>query len=94
MANAAAWSLGQFGRRAEAAGPSLVWLLRKGILHCEESTLNDILDALRFVTDRPDAVIRETLAERDAETCERAVNLLKERQIDAQSEQTSGQGTD
>ena len=84
VANAAAWSLGQFGHQAAAAGPPLVWLLRKGILHCDESTLNDILDALRFVTDHPEDVIRETLADRDAETCRRAIDLLKERQIDTQ----------
>ncbi len=73
VANAAAWSLGQFGQKAEDAGPAIVRLLRRGILHCEEGTLNDILDALLSVTSHPEEVIMETLLNRDAETCELAL---------------------
>jgi hypothetical protein len=83
VANAAAWSLGQFGLQSEEAGPAITRLLRRGILHCEESTLGDILDALLAVTNHPEEVIMETLLERDAETCSRALDLLKERQIDS-----------
>jgi hypothetical protein len=87
VANAAAWSLGQFGLQAEEAGPVIVRLLRRGILHCEESTLDDILDALLAVSNQPEEVIMETLLERDAETCRRALDLLKERQIDVKDRQ-------
>ena len=86
VANAAAWSVGQFGHQAEDAGPALVRLLRRGIVHCEESTLEDILDAVLSVTKHPEEVIMETLLERDSETCQRALDLLKERQIDAVAE--------
>ena len=85
-ANAAAWSLGRFGTEAEAAGPLLVRLLRRGILRCDESTLEDILDAILAVTDHPEEVVMDTLLERDSETCSRALDLLKERQIDADRE--------
>jgi HEAT repeat protein len=87
VANAAAWSLGQFGLQAEEAGPVIVRLLRRGILHCEESTLDDILDALLAVSNQPEEVIMETVLERDAETCRRALDLLKERQIDVKDGQ-------
>ncbi len=83
VANAAAWSLGQFGHQAEEAGSAIVRLLRRGILHCQEETLMDILDALIAVSKHPEEIIQECLLEKDAETCQRALNLLKERQIDA-----------
>lgn len=83
VANAAAWSLAQFGHQAESAGPALVKLLRRGILHCQHETLGDILDAILAVTKNPEEIIMECLLERDPETCQRALDLLKERQIDA-----------
>lgn len=82
VANAAAWSLGQFGYQAESAGSGLVKLLRRGILHCQHDTLEDILDAILKVSSHPEELIMECLLEKDAETCQRALNLLKERQID------------
>jgi hypothetical protein len=88
VANAAAWSMGQFGHQAEDAGPAIVRLLRRGILHCQEDTLDDILDALLAVTNHPEEVVMETMLERDAETCQRALDLLKERQIDATAQKS------
>jgi hypothetical protein len=83
VANAAAWSMGRFGTKAESAGQALVRLLRRGILHCQEDTLEDILDAILAVTNHPEELVMDTLLERDAETCQRALDLLKERQIDS-----------
>lgn len=82
VCNAAAWALGQFGPQAEEAGPALVHLLRRGILRCTQDSLEDILDALLAVTDHPEEVITDTLIERDAESCQRALDLLKEHQLD------------
>jgi HEAT repeat protein len=82
VANAAAWSLGQFGQQAVEAGPALVRLLRRGIVYCELGTLEDILDAILSVSSHPEELIMECLLEKDAETCRRALDLLKERQID------------
>lgn len=82
VANATAWAVGQFGHRAEDAGPLLVHLLRRAILRCTKESLEDILDALLAVTDHPEEVITDTLIERDTESCQRALDLLKEHQID------------
>ena len=88
VSNAAAWAIGQFGEKAEEAGPALVHLLRRGILRCTKDSLNDILDALLKVTKHPEEVVMETLLERDAETCQRALDLLKEHRIDAVAQES------
>ncbi len=84
VANAAAWSLGEFGETATEAAPGLVLLLRRVLLHCQEGSESEILEALLSVTKHPEEVVMETLLERDAESCQTLLNLLKAHQLDAE----------